>query len=692
MRHFISPWTLAALGAFGSAASGAETEHSHAQIETVVVTGHESGLAAEVARVSRIPGGASVVDLDAIGGRTPSNLADALRYVPGVWSASHAGNDGIFFSSRGSNLDATDWDMNGIKLLQDGLPVTTADGNNHNRVVDPLAAHYMTVARGANALEYGASTLGGAIDLVTPTGRDHPGVDVAANAGSHGFALGRFSYGVDVGDRFDAFVTIEAKTNDGYRRHGSEDRAGIHANAGIRISDRLTTRFYLPALDVDQELPGALTRAELDADPKRANAAAVAGHYQRNVEALRFASKTHWTIDARRALELGVSYEEQSLFHPIVWVEVGGIEMFSLLIDTDHRNLGTTVRFTQDVGRHSLLLGLNHARSDVAGGNFRNLAGRPNGLREHVDQFAETTEVFAVDRVRLGDDVTLVLGAQAAWAERDVQTIAAGTGDVRRPRARYERISPRVGVLKGLGNGATLYGNLSRLFEPPTNYELEDNAAGGDATLDAMTGTVVEIGARRAAGADAPLLWDVSLYYAEIDDEILAVEDPAAPGTSLVTNVERTIHAGLEAVVGASLPIGSGALIEPTLSVTINEFRFDGDSTYGRNELPAAPKYFARGELLYRSPAGWYLGPTLDVVGERWADFANRYRIESHVLTGLRGGWTGQRWEIFGELRNLADRTYVATHSVRAAASPNDAILNPGEPRSAYVGFRARLD
>src|SRR5690606_1496909 len=215
MRHFISPWTLAALGAFGSAAVDAQTEHAHAQIETVVVTGHESGLAAELARVSRIPGGASVVDLDAIGGRTPSNRADALRYVPGVWSASHAGNDGIFFSSRGSNLDATDWDMNGIKLLQDGLPVTTADGNNHNRVVDPLAAHYMTVARGANALEYGASTLGGAIDLVTPTGRDHPGVDVAANAGSHGFALGRFSYGVDVGDRFDAFVTIEAKTNDG---------------------------------------------------------------------------------------------------------------------------------------------------------------------------------------------------------------------------------------------------------------------------------------------------------------------------------------------------------------------------------------------------------------------------------------------------------------------------------------------
>ena len=50
----------------------------------------------------------------------------------------------IFFSSRGSNLDATDYDMNGIKLLQDGLPITTADGNNHNRVIDPLSARYAT--------------------------------------------------------------------------------------------------------------------------------------------------------------------------------------------------------------------------------------------------------------------------------------------------------------------------------------------------------------------------------------------------------------------------------------------------------------------------------------------------------------------------------------------------------------------
>ena len=50
-----------------------------------------------------------------------------------LWIESSSGTDEVFFSSRGSNLHATNYDGNGMKLLQDGLPVTTADGSNHNR-------------------------------------------------------------------------------------------------------------------------------------------------------------------------------------------------------------------------------------------------------------------------------------------------------------------------------------------------------------------------------------------------------------------------------------------------------------------------------------------------------------------------------------------------------------------------------
>ena len=66
---------------------------------------------------------------------------------PASGPKSSQGSDAMSFSSRGSNLDATDYDSNGIEVVQDGLPVTTADGNNHNRVVDPLSVRTRHRAR-----------------------------------------------------------------------------------------------------------------------------------------------------------------------------------------------------------------------------------------------------------------------------------------------------------------------------------------------------------------------------------------------------------------------------------------------------------------------------------------------------------------------------------------------------------------
>src|SRR5690606_31935548 len=89
-----------------------------------------------------IPGAVDTVDADTFHERSVGNTADALRYVPGVWTESTTGGDAVFISSRGSNLDATDYDSNGVRLFQDGLPVSTADGNNHNRFIDPLSARF----------------------------------------------------------------------------------------------------------------------------------------------------------------------------------------------------------------------------------------------------------------------------------------------------------------------------------------------------------------------------------------------------------------------------------------------------------------------------------------------------------------------------------------------------------------------
>src|SRR5690606_21921793 len=161
-----------------------------------------------------------------------------------------ASAESTFFSSRGSNLDATNYDGNGVKLLQDGLPVTAADGNNHNRMVDPLSAGNVIVAHGANALTYGASNLGGAIDFITPTARETAS-QLFLGGGSHGHRQGRFTAGAVAG-AFDGLITLEGRQLDGYRQHQSQRRSGLYANAGWRLSEALENRLYLTYVDNEQ--------------------------------------------------------------------------------------------------------------------------------------------------------------------------------------------------------------------------------------------------------------------------------------------------------------------------------------------------------------------------------------------------------------------------------------------------------
>jgi outer membrane receptor protein involved in Fe transport len=55
---------------------------------------------------------------------------------------------------------------------------------------------------------------------------------------------------------------------------------------------------------------------------------------------------------------------------------------------------------------------------------------------------------------------------------------------------------------------------------------------------------------------------------------------------------------------------------------------------------------------------------------------------------GLRAGFSGKRWELFGEVRNLFDTEYTASVLVFNVAGPDARVLYPGEPLSAYVGAR----
>ena len=630
------------------------------------------------------PGAVTLLDTQTLNERNVVSIGDMLRYVPGIWTATGATGDATFLSSRGSNLDATNFDGNGVKLMIDGLPVTAADGNNHNSFIDPLAARYAVIARGANALTYGASTLGGAIDFISPTARNTNN-QISLSGGSHGTVQSRITGGVVAGDK-DALVTVEQRSYDGYREHQEQQRGSVYANTGWQISDTVENRFYFSYTDNDQELAGSLTRAQFDEDPYQAGEDNERGNFLKNVETWRVANRTRWQLSDTSNLVVGVSFEDQSLYHPIV-----ENPFFSLLIDNDQTTFGTTVRFDKQMGNHDLLLGLNYGQTWVKGGNYTHSGGIRDALTTKVDNKADNLEIFAMDRWHFAERWTLVYGAQAVTGSREVDNVNVSSGAQRNPNDTYESFNPRLGVIYQVADRSELFANVSKLYEAPTLYELEDEVQANNDTLDAMQGVVGEVGTRGVApfGQDNEWNWEVAVYYAQIEDEILSVEKPGAPGTSQVTNVEDTIHAGVEALFGASFALGDGEhRIEPLLSLTYNDFTFDNDPVYGDNQLPVAPDFFIKGEVMYRHANGFFAGPTFDIVDDRFADFENSYEVDGYELVGLRTGVTRDTWEVYLEGRNLTDEAYVANLTVRNDANINDALLQAGEPRSVFAGIR----
>jgi iron complex outermembrane receptor protein len=185
------------------------------------------------------------------------------------------------------------------------------------------------------------------------------------------------------------------------------------------------------------------------------------------------------------------------------------------------------------------------------------------------------------------------------------------------------------------------------------------------------------------------MYWDTAIYYAKLSDEISSINPTGSITESF--NADKTVHSGLEALVGGSISLGSGHQIAPMVSATFNRFNFVNHATYGNNKLPAAPTYAIRGELLYKHANGIFVGPTFDMIGARYADYASTYKVDSYKLWGLRAGYSEKAWEVYGELRNASNKSYVSYTGVNGSQASDAAILYPGAGRTFYAGAKYRF-
>ena len=650
------------------------------QLDEIIVTAarnpEDPPVVAETrARLSRTPGAVAVVSAEAYRDRYAPNLADVLRDVPGVYAQKKWGGD-VRLSIRGSGIGNSSHNR-GTLLAQDGIPFNEADGFGDFQLIDPSIARYTEVYKGGNALRFGGALLGGAINFVTPTGRTAAEANtVRIDGGSYGTVRVHAEVARAYGD-WDIFAAATGQQADGWRDQSNGQQQYGSLNIGRRLGEDREVRLYVSGGYVHQEIPGSVSLSDALTKPTAANATNKALAYQRDMASVRSTLQTRWRLNDETVFEGGIYGTWKDLDHPIFQV-----------VDQQSRNYGVFGRFDwagQALGKAAdAFYGVSYRSGDLDANQWINLAGSHGAHTAQSRQNATGLDVFAEGRLFVTDRMAIVAGGSFGRAERDYQSYAlpgvATTFNLTTGKT-WDWFAPRIGLLWQSDSGAQAYANITRSIEPP-NFSALSPTTQGFQPLVPQEAVTWEAGVRGKRGA---FTWDVSIYRAKLEHELLNfIADPAR-GLPATFNAGPTTHEGVEA--GLDWRFAPQWRLRQTYA--FSDFHFDGDTDYGDRDLPVVPPHLYRAELRYDDALGWFVAPSLEwSIADSWVDYRNTLKAPSYAVASLNAGWTsGNGIRLFLDARNLTDEAYVSNFSaVTDARIASTAVFFPGEGRSVFVG------
>ena len=627
---------------------------------TIIVTGRAAADQAEVT-AQKTAGGTDIVSHQDYADKTVVSLRDTLAFSPGVYTQPRFGQE-IRISIRGSGL-SRGFHMRGLTLLQDGIPINLADDNGDFQELEPIFFDYLEVYRGANALRFGSGTLGGAVNGVTPTGDNAAGLYLRGDVGSFDFYRGLASFGVGDEDA-NAWAAMSADSHKGDRQHARRDSIRFNGNVGLRVSDIISTRFYGSMTTLDQELPGAMTRATALTAPRSGN---FIGDQARDINSIRVQNRTRFDL-GNSYLDVGAFLNSKELYHPIFQV-----------VDQVSMDRGVYARYDRAGDVWSVTLGGESRWGNIDSKRFVNLSGKRGALTFDADQTARTTNVYGEARVSPIEKLTFIAGVIYADGFRKQSQIVPTAVTA---QASFDAVSPKMGVLWEPATEIQFFANHSKSAEFPTFVELAQIAA--FVPVREQTAWTTELGTRGTLGW---VSWDVAVYRANIKREMLQFTvGPDIPAATF--NADKTRHQGVEAAFSAT----------PTNWLRFrqiwqySDFRFVDDTQYGNRRLPVVPVHVLRSELRLGGD-DFHISPNVEWVPQgAWADYRNTTRNAGYTLWGVSAGARIKNGvDIFVDARNLTGVKAIGDVSAAILATPASAIYYPVERRAIYGGVRMRF-
>ena len=453
------------------------------------------------------------------------------------------------------------------------------------------------------------------------------------------------------------------------------------------VSEKQELRTQVLISDLNYQIPGALTEAQLTDNPKQARPGSVGQNSSIDQQAL--------------LLSLGHTYRhsDQLTSTTTVYLNTNAFENPFILDYKKELGFGygarSKVRYETQLGGKSLrlLAGGEWQKSITQAQNFGNRAGKADTVR-FADQLTATQGfLFQQAELQWNSKLLFTLGLSENFSGFEIdRQIDAARGKTGLQTRQFDPILvPRIATNYQLTPHTAVYGSISSGFSPPTIDEVRTNEGSVNLDLEAEKGINYELGYRM--GLERFNL-ELIGYYFKLQETITTYTN--SNGVVLFQNAGATDQKGVEASLDyAFLRNGKGFIRDFLLGTayTGQFFTFENYQKRGQdfsgNALTGVPAHNLVSRMDLRTRPGIYLNFTHQFTEEIPLNDANTIYQDAYSLVNLRVGWlkTHGDWEleIFAGVDNLLDASYSLGNDLNAFASR---FYQPAPTRNGYGGVK----
>ncbi|HSI57779.1 MAG TPA: TonB-dependent receptor, partial [Ideonella sp.] len=684
---------LASGGAQAQAAAPPEPAASAPRTERVVVIGTRSAERPfDVAASVDVVDGATVREQ-----QVRVNLSETLSRVPGlvVQNRQNLAQD-LQVSSRGFGARST-FGVRGVRLIQDGIPITMPDGQGQTASFDLDGAEAIEVLRGPFAALYGNAS-GGVVHLITEAAPQQPSAELSASAGS----FDSWRTGLRVGGRsgdIGLTANVSRYQTDGYREHSAARRDLANAKLRWDIDGASSLTVVANGLDQpDTQDPLGLTQEQLDTDRRQAGANAEAFNTRKSIRHEQAGLVYRRQFGGGGKLEAsgygGTRQVTQFLGLPLV---AQGPTSSGGVVDLDREFAGSALQWQQagelQGRRYTLTAGLAYDRMREHRRGFVSDTGVQGALRRDEIDTVSSFDQYLIATWQLAERWKLQGGLRHSEVRFDsADRYIAGPNPDDSGAARYASTSPVLGLLFQLTPEINLFAAYGRGFETPTFAELAYRPGGETGLnfdLQAATSRNAELGvkAQLASGLKA----SATLFRADTRNDVVSAG--ASGGRTVYSNAGRTRRDGAELALDAALAAGWSAYAAYTYTrADFRELVTAAGADLSGSRIPGVPRQTLFAELAWRHAAsGFSSAAELRAASRIQANDANTASAPGYATLGWRGGFEqrtadGWRFSEFLRVDNLLDKAYVGSVIVNET---NQRFFEPAPGRSWTLGATA---